>query len=584
MFLVDVMNKLTSYIKPYWKWALLAPIFMFIEVICDLLQPTMLANIVDNGIKQGDIPYIIHTGAKMFCIALAGMVGGMGCTVASSITSQNFGADLRSAVFKKIQSFSFLNIDKFKTSSLITRLTNDIVHLQMMVLMSLRMMIRAPLLFIGGIIMAVSLNAKLSLILVISIPLLMVVLYTRMKKSRPLFSAVQQKLDKINAVIRENLLGIRVVKAFVRADHEKKRFADANDDLMFASMRAFGFVILIMPLVMLIMNLSIVGVLWLGGIYVNSGDLEVGEIMAYINYITQILFSLMMIGNMLLFMTHAAVSIQRVNEVLDTNIDICNAPDADTCPISSGEVLFENVSFGYGGSGEHLVLRDINFCAKSGQTIAILGATGSGKSTLINLIPRFYDVTSGSVKVDGRDVRVVDLATLRNGIGIVPQETVLFSGSIKDNIRWGKKDATDGEIVEVCKIAQAHDFITSFSEAYDTQLGQRGVNLSGGQKQRIAIARAIIKKPKILLLDDSTSSVDMVTEQRIQQGLKQFAKDCTIFIIAQRISSVLDSDTILILSDGQIIAQGTHYELLKYCSIYQDIYNSQLGEGVIIDA
>jgi len=578
------MKKLLQFIKPYWKSTLLAPMLMFIEVICDLLQPTMLANIVDNGVKKGNLSYILHTGLFMLCIAIIGMVGGMGCTVASSISSQNFGADLRSAVFKKIQSFSFSNIDRFKTSSLITRLTNDITQLQMMVLMSLRMMIRAPLLFIGGIIMAVSINAKLSLILAISVPLLAIVLYSTMKRSTPLFTIMQQKLDRVNAVIRENLSGVRVVKAFVRADHEKKRFTEANDDLMFISMRAFGLVISMMPLVMLIMNLSIAAVLWLGGVYVNYGEIEVGQIMAYINYITQILFSLMMIGNMLLFMTRAAASIQRVNEVLDTHVDVCNAPDADTRPILSGNVSFEGVYFGYGSSEEHLVLRNINFDAISGQTIAILGATGAGKSTLVNLIPRFYDATDGSVKVDNRDVRTIDLETLRSGIGIVPQDTILFSGSIKDNIRWGKKDATDDEIIEACKIAQAHDFIMSFPDGYDTQLGQRGVNLSGGQKQRIAIARAVIKKPPILILDDSTSAVDMITEQRIQQGLKQFIKGGTTFIIAQRISSVLDADMILILNNGKIDAKGTHEELLKSSPIYQDIYNSQLGEGAAIDA
>ncbi|MDK2991018.1 MAG: ATP-binding cassette, subfamily multidrug efflux pump [Clostridiales bacterium] len=578
------MRKLLSYLKPYWKSTLLAPILMFIEVTCDLLQPTLLASIVDNGVAKGNLSYIIRTGGLMLCIALIGMVGGMGCTLASSISSQHFGADLRSAVFKKIQSFSFSNIDRFKTSSLITRLTNDITQLQMMVLMSLRMMIRAPLLFIGGIIMAISLNAKLSLILVVSIPLLILVLYRTMKKSTPLFSMMQQKLDRVNAVIRENLSGVRVIKAFVRAEHEKNRFATANDDLMQVSLRAFGLIIIMMPIVMLIMNLSIVAVLWLGGINVAAGDMEVGQVMAYINYITQILFSLMMIGNMLLFITRASASIQRVNEVLDTPVDIRNNPDADFTPISSGHVSFENVSFGYSENKEHLVLKGINFHVQSGQTIAILGATGAGKSTLVSLIPRFYDVTDGSIKVDNRDVRSVDLATLRSSIGIVPQDTILFSGSIKDNIRWGKKNATDEEIIEAAKIAQAHDFITSFPDGYETQLGQRGVNLSGGQKQRIAIARAIIKKPRILILDDSTSAVDMVTEQRIQQGLKQFIKECTTFIIAQRISSVMDADKILILSDGRIAAQGTHYELLKYSSIYQDIYNSQLGEGALIDA
>ena len=578
------MKKLLSYLKPYWKAALLAPILMLIEVICDLSQPTLLARIVDNGVAKSNLPYILNTGVLMLGIALIGMAGGMGCSVASSIASQNFGASLRSAVFKKIQLLSPLNIDRFKTSSLVTRLTNDITQLQTVVLMSLRIMVRAPLLFIGGIIMAVSLNARLALILTVSIPLLAAVIYYRMKKSTPLFSYMQEKLDRVNAVIRENLSGIRLIKAFVRADHEKKRFATANDELMYATLRAFNLVITMMPIVMLIMNFSIVAVLWFGGWDIDRGNMEVGEIIAFVNYITQILFSLMMIGNILLFVSRASASAERVNEVLDTDIDIKNADNPDFTPLSSGEVAFENVSFGYSGDKNQLVLKEISFHAPSGKTIAILGSTGSGKSTLVNLIPRFYDVTSGQVTVDKRDVRSMDLATLRSGMGIVPQDTILFSGTIKDNIRWGKEDATDEEIIEAARVAQAHEFIMSFPEGYDTQLGQRGVNLSGGQKQRIAIARAIIKKPPILILDDSTSAVDVVTEQRIQKALKEFIRGSTIFIIAQRISSVMDADKILVLNEGRIEAEGTHEELLKSSPLYQDIYNSQLGEGVMIDA
>ncbi len=578
------MKKLLSYLKPYWKPTLLAPILMLIEVICDLSQPTLLASIVDNGVAKSNLPYILNTGALMLGIALIGMAGGMGCSVASSIASQNFGASVRSAVFKKIQSLSPLNIDRFKTSSLVTRLTNDITQLQMVVLMSLRIMVRAPLLFIGGIIMAVSLNARLTLILTVSIPLLAAVIYYRMKKSMPLFSFMQQKLDRVNAVIRENLSGIRLVKAFVRADHEKKRFATANDELMHATLRAFNLIITMIPMVMLIMNFSIVAVLWFGGWDINRGNMEVGQIIAFVNYITQILFSLMMIGNILLFVSRASASAERVNEVLDTDIDIKNADNPDFTPLSSGEVTFEKVSFGYSGDKNQLVLKEISFHAPSGKTIAILGSTGSGKSTLVNLIPRFYDVTSGRVMVDKRDVRSMDLATLRSGMGIVPQDTILFSGAIKDNIRWGKEDATDEEIIEAARVAQAHEFIMSLPEGYNTQLGQRGVNLSGGQKQRIAIARAIIKKPPILILDDSTSAVDVVTEQRIQKALKEFITGSTIFIIAQRISSVMDADKILVLNEGRIEAEGTHEELLKSSPIYQDIYNSQLGEGVMVDA
>ncbi|HQE25028.1 MAG TPA: ABC transporter ATP-binding protein [Candidatus Atribacteria bacterium] len=577
------MRKLLSYLKPYWKLALLAPILMFIEVVCDLYQPTLLASIVDNGVAKSDLPYILRTGLLMLGIAVVGMVGGVGCSVASSMASQNFGAHLRSAVFQKVQSFSSSNVDKFSTSSLVTRLTNDITQLQTLVLMSLRIMVRAPLLFIGGIIMAVSINARLTLILVVSIPLLILVLRYTIGKAMGFFSIMQQKLDRVNAVIRENLAGVRLIKAFVRADYEKERFATANDDLMYISLQALNLIITMMPIVMLIMNFSIVAVLWFGGGQVNRGTMEVGQVIAFVNYMTRILFSLITISNILLFVSRASASAERVGEVLDTDIDIKSAPDADYTPLASGEVEFEDVWFGYGGGKKQMVLKGISFHAPSGKTIAILGATGSGKSTLVNLIPRFYDVVDGRVMVDKRDVRSIDLATLRSGIAIVPQDTILFSGTIKDNIRWGRKDATDEEIIEAAKIAQAHEFIMSFPDGYDTQLGQRGVNLSGGQKQRIAIARAIIKKAPILILDDSTSAVDVVTEQRIQKGLKEFMSGSTIFIVAQRISSVMDADKILILSEGRIEGEGTHEELLKSNPLYQDIYNSQLGEGVIID-
>lgn len=576
--------KLLSYLKPYWRATLAAPLLMLIEVICDLFQPTLLARIVDEGVMKNNIPLVLSTGGLMIGIALIGMIGGVGCSIASSIASQNFGADLRSATFKKIQSFSFANMDNFKISSLITRLTNDITQVQMLVLMSLRIMVRAPLLFIGGIIMAVSINAKLSAILLASIPLLLAVIYFVIKKSMPLFTEMQKRIDRVNAVMRENLSGVRVVKAFVRSDLEKNRFAEASQDLMNTSLRAFKLIIAMMPVVMLIMNLSVVAVLWFGGLQVNAGGMEVGQIMAFINYMTQILFSLMMIGNIFIFVSRASASAQRINEVLQTEVDIKNADNADIAPISAGRVVFENVSFSYEGVKGQPVLKNISFEAEPGQTIVILGATGSGKSTLVSLIPRLYDATEGRVLVDGRDVREIDLKTLRSAIGMVLQETVLFSGSIKDNIRWGNEHATDEEIIEAAKIAQAHDFIMSFPDGYDTQLGQRGVNLSGGQKQRLAIARAIVKKPAILILDDSTSAVDLATEQRIQRGLKRAIQGCTTFVIAQRITSVMDADKILVLDGGRIVAQGTHDQLLRSDPVYQDIYNSQLGEGAVVDA
>lgn len=577
------MKRLLVYLKPYWKMVILAPLLMVIEVVCDLSQPTLLAKIVDDGIAKGDIDLIIRTGLLMVGVAFIGMIGGVGCTIASSIASQGFGADLRSAVFRKIQSFSFSNLDRFKPSTLITRLTNDITQLQQLVLMSLRIVVRAPLLFLGGILMAVSINSRLSTILFIAIPLQIIAFLYLMKKGFPLFTIMQQKIDRVNAVIRENLAGIRVVKAFVREDMEKSRFNSANEDLMNTSIRAFMPIITLMPFIMLVMNLSVVAVLWFGGLLVARENMHVGEIMAFINYLTQILFSLMMIGNIFIFISRASASAKRVSEVLDTEVDIKNPANPDTNPITEGEVIFEDVSFSYDGTGEDPVLEDISFTAYPGETVAIIGTTGSGKSTLVSLIPRLYDVTRGRILIDGRDVREIDIDILRSSISIVLQETILFSGTIKENILWGNEFATDEEVIEIAKIAQAHDFIMSFPDGYDTQIGQRGVDLSGGQKQRIAIARALIKKPVILILDDCTSAVDLATERRILRGLKSISR-CTTFIIAQRISTVMNADKILVLDDGRLIAQGTHSELLVTCPIYQDIYKSQIGEEAVIDA
>lgn len=577
------MRKLLVYLKPYWKVAILAPILMVIEVICDLSQPTLLARIVDYGIVKGDLHFILRTGLLMIGIAFIGMIGGVGCTITSTIASQGFGTDLRASVFRKIQSFSFSTLDKFKASTLITRLTNDITQLQNLVMMSLRIVVRAPLLFLGGIVMMISINYKLATILIFVVPILAFIFTHLVKRSFPLFTIVQQKIDKLNGVILENLLGIRVVKAFVREELEKSRFNTANEDLMCASLNAFMLMITFMPLITLIMNLGVTAVLWFGGLLVNRGDMHVGQIMASVNYMTQILFSLMMIGNIFTFISRASASAERVNEILEAEIDIKNSLNADKTPITNGEVIFENVSFSYDGFGGELVLKDISFTASPGEVVAILGTTGSGKSTLVNLIPRLYDVSSGRILIDGRDIREIDLDVLRSAISAVPQETILFSGTIKENILWGNESATDEEVIDSAKIAQAHDFIMSFPEGYDTVIGQRGVDLSGGQKQRIAIARAIIKKPAILILDDCTSAVDLATEQRILKGLKGL-KRCTTFIIAQRISTIMNADKILVLEDGELIAQGKHEELLQSCPLYQEIYKSQIGEEVLVDA
>ncbi|ACI19218.1 ABC transporter ATP-binding protein [Dictyoglomus thermophilum] len=574
------MKKLLKFLKPYTYAVVLAPLLMLVEVVCDLYQPTLLARIVDQGILKNNFQVIWNTGLIMIGIALIGMVGGIGCTVFASIASQNFGRDLRNELFKKVQKFSFHNIDKFKTSSLITRLTNDVVQLQTLVMMSLRIMVRAPLLFIGGIIMAISLNKNLSFIFLLSIPILILLFLFIMKKSFPLFSEVQKRIDYVNNVVRENLVGIRVVRAFRREDYEKERFRYANSALMNAVIKAIMLMIIAMPLFMLVMNLSILAVLWFGGLLVEKGNMQVGEVMAYINYMTQILFSLMMIGNILMFISRASASASRVVEVLDEKIDIEDKKDSDTRPIETGKVKFEHVYFSYSKDREP-VLVDIDFEVKAGEIIGIIGTTGSGKSTLVNLIPRLYDVTSGRLLVDGRDVRSINLKVLRSAISMVPQDTILFSGTIKENICWGKEDATDEEVIKAAKLAQAHDFIINLPDGYDTVIGERGVTLSGGQKQRIAIARALIKNPKILILDDATSAVDFVTEQKIIKGLKEIMKNCTTFLIAQRVSTMMNADKIIILDKGRIVGFGTHYELLERNPIYQEIYKSQIDEEVV---
>ncbi|SHI93596.1 ATP-binding cassette, subfamily B [Geosporobacter subterraneus DSM 17957] len=575
------MRKLFSYLKPYWKAASLAPLLMMVEVITDLIQPILMANIIDRGIAAGDVDYIIRTGIGMVGIAIIGLAGGFGCVIASGIASQSYGADLRSALFKKIQSFSFANLDRFKTSSLITRMTNDVTQVQNMVMMSLRIMVRAPLLSIGGIIMTVSINPRLASILFIAIPIMAFVLVIVARKGFPLFSAVQSRLDRVNDVMRENLAGIRVIKAFVRSDLEQDRFRTANEALMDVTVKASRIMASTMPFIMLIMHLSIVAIIWFGGIQVNNGQMQVGEVVAFISYMTQILFSLMMVAIIFIMFSRAKASADRIQEVLETEVDLKDLFVESPGFIEQGRVVFENVSFRYSDAKGEPILKNISFTAEPGQTIAILGGIGSGKSTLVSLIPRLYDATEGAVLIDGQNVRNIPLERLRSSVGFVLQESILFTGSIRENLRWGKEDATDEEMERAARMAQAHEFIMSFPQGYDTLLGQKGVNLSGGQKQRLALARAILKEPPILILDDSTSAVDLGTESKIQAALNQMQRKPTIFVIAQRISSVMDADKILILEDGRIAAEGIHQQLLETSEIYLDIYQSQMGEGAI---
>ncbi|ADQ05687.1 ABC transporter related protein [Caldicellulosiruptor owensensis OL] len=572
------MLKLFRYLKPYTWAVILAPLFMILEVAMDLMQPRFMERIIDIGLKRGDIEYILKTGLIMILAALIGMIGGGGCVVFSSIASQNFAYDLRCDLFKKIMSFSFKNVDRFRPETLITRLTNDVVQMQNIVMMMLRIVVRAPFLFIGGIIMTLTIDPKLSLVLFISIPFVILIFYIMIKYSFPLFSQVQKRIDRVNAVMRENLLGSRVVKAFVRHEYEQKRFYNANRELLETSMKAFGIVVITMPLFGLVMNMAMVGVVWFGGFEVKYGSLQVGQLMAFINYTMQILFSLMMIGNIFLFITRASASAERINEVLECDIDIKSKENAVKKPIEFGKVEFRNVTFYYNQDENSPALENISFIVNPGETVGIIGTTGSGKSTLVSLIPRLYDVQEGEVLIDDVNVKDYDVEVLRKCISIVLQDTILFTGTIKENIAWGNENATMEEIIQAAKAAQAHHFIMSFEKGYDTEVSERGVNLSGGQKQRISIARAILKRPKILILDDCTSAVDMATEKKIQAALKEYTKGTTTFIIAQRISSIRHADKIIVMDAGKIVAIGTHDELVKNCPIYREIYLTQSGE------
>ncbi|TYQ12835.1 UNVERIFIED_CONTAM: ATP-binding cassette subfamily B protein [Acetivibrio alkalicellulosi] len=574
------MKRFGKYLKKYWKGMILAPLMMMIEVLADILHPFIMAQIVDNGITTGDTVYIVRMGFLMLILVIVGVGGGIGCTVFASNVSQRFGADVRMDVFKKIQSFSFYNLDKYKTSSLITRLTNDVTQLQHVVMMMLRIMVRAPLLCLGGIFMAFRINAGLASIIIIIIPVLLITMFVLVKKVLPLFTAVQQKLDSLNSVIRENLTGIRVVKAFVRSDYENKRFADTNDEFVQISINAWRRIALAMPILFFLMNITVCAVIWFGAFKVNSGDMQIGQVMAFVNYMVQILFALMMVAYALMMISRGKASFTRIGEILGEQVSNKNGDVITGVTIDKGSISFENVSFTYKDS-ETPAISNISFSAKSGETVAILGATGSGKSTLVNLIPRFYEVTEGRILIDNKDSKNIDLVTLRKGISMVLQETILFSGTIIDNIRWGKEDASEEEVIEAAKAAQAYEFICKFPQGFNTVLGQRGVNVSGGQKQRLAIARAIINKPPILILDDSTSAVDTATELKLQTALKENIKNTTCIVIAQRISTVLEADKIIVLENGKIVSMGSHLELLNKSDVYRDIYHSQLGEEAV---
>lgn len=551
-------------------------------MISELFMPKIMTKIIQNGVPNGDYIYIGKLISLMVLLSVLGILGGVGCLIVASSVSQRAGTDLRRDLFMKIQGFSFFNIDQFQTSSLITRLTNDITQIQRIIQMALRLLIRAPLLSVGSIIMAVSINAKLTLVFVMAAPIVILAMVFIICKGFPLFRLVQKKLDEVNRVMRENLSGVRVVKSFVRSDYEKEKFKKVNEDYRNTTMKAFRITVMMSPIMMLVLNLTIVAILWFGGIQVKSGTARPEEIIAFITYLMQIMMALMMLGMVFMIFSRSKVSIDRVEEVMQTEADIKGPAHPILPPTSMGKVEYRNVSFRYAGGRGDPVLEHISFTAKPGQTVAILGETGAGKSTLVNLMPRLYDVSEGKIQIDGVNIKDYELKELRNRVSVVLQEVILFSGTILENIRWGNPDATEEEIIEATKAAQAHEFIMGLPNQYDTKLGQKGINLSGGQKQRISIARALIKKPSILIFDDSTSAVDMATEKKIQKTMEQMEYKCTKFLIAQRISSVKHADKILVLKGGRIVAEGDHNYLMETSEEYQNIYASQMGKGAVI--
>lgn len=573
------MFKLLKYLKgPAIFYAILAPILMLLEVAMDLTLPTMLSNIVDIGIANSDINYVLTAGAKMILFAFLGLIGGVGCSIFSTIAAVNLGQNLRDGLFAKIQSLSFLELDHFKTSSLITRLTNDITQVQTMVMMGLRILVRAPLLCIGGLWMAYRLSQSLSIVFVITIPIILIFVAIVMSKSFPLFKTMQEKIDKVNNVMRENLLGVRVIKAFTMEHKQRDRFNEANDDLMSQSIRAQKIMIILNPVVMLLVNFSVIGVLWYGGYLVQDGLLETGKIMAFINYLTQIMMSMMMVIMISMNFSRAKASADRINEVFATNSSI--QENEKTAELTNYDIEFKNVSFKYHEHSEE-VLKDISFKIKQGNQVGIIGGTGSGKSSLVNLIPRLYDVSEGEVLIGGQNVKTLSLSELRDKIGVVLQESILFSGTIASNFKFGYHEATQDELDDAAKDAQAMEFIQAKEDGYETVVEQRGKNLSGGQKQRVSIARTLIRDPKILILDDSSSALDMATESKLQRAIKERMKESTVIMIAQRISAVMDADQIIVLDQGEISGIGTHEELLKTNEIYRSIAISQLGEEAV---
>lgn len=573
------MKRYWKYIKPYLSAFIIGPILMIVEVVGEVLLPKLMANIINIGAANHDVPYIISMGAVMVLTALFMMAGGVGGAYFAAKAAISFSADLRSDTFQKVQQFSFANLDQYSTGSLVTRLTNDVTQVQNLINMALRMMLRAPGMLIGALIMAFIMNAQLALVILVVIPLLVLLIGLVIKTAFPRFNMMQKKLDALNSNIQEVLTNVRVIKSFVRGEYEEEKFARSNEELKESSLSAFNVVILNMPIMMLIMNLTTLGVVWFGGKQILAGSMPVGDLTAFTSYIVQILMSLMMLAMVLLQCSRAMASLHRITEVLDTKVSLtddgCAQPDKK---VESGRVEFKDVTFRYYKDNKEAVLSHISFQIESGKVLGIIGGTGSGKTTLVQMIPRLYDADQGEILVDGVNVKDYSLQNLRQGVGMVLQKNVLFSGSIMENLMWGDEEASQEEILQAARAAQADGFVSGFVKGYETELGQGGVNVSGGQKQRLCIARALIKKPKILILDDSTSAVDTATEAKIRESFGTTLKDTTKIVIAQRITSVMEADEILVLEEGQIVGKGSHEELLAGCQAYQEIYYSQMDK------
>jgi ATP-binding cassette subfamily B multidrug efflux pump len=567
------------FVRPYRRQAIIALVLLAGQVAFDLLIPRLTQRVIDQGVLKQDMPIILHTALLMLAAAATSALFAVANTFLSVRVSQNTTADLRSAFVRRVQTLSFGNLDRIQTGQLLVRATSDITQVQTIVQMSLRILTRAPLWILGSIVMLTLTSTELAGVMSILAMIILGLIWVITIKAPPLFTLVQQKLDRLNQVLEENLAGVRVVKAFVRGEHENARFGRVNKELTTETVRVMQLVALLTPTMQLVVNMGVVAVVWFGGNMVIRGSSDLGRLLASANYMLSSLFPLLMLGGMIGPLSAADASARRILEVLDGEPDVKEDAQAAPLPVVKGRVAFENVSFAYNGHDGTGVLRDINLTAEPGETVAVLGATGAGKSSLVHLIPRFYDVCGGRVTLDGTDVRDLPLGQLRARIGVALQEAVLFGGTIRDNIRYGRPDASDEEVVAAARVAQAHDFVMSFPDGYDTLVGQRGATLSGGQRQRISIARALLIEPRVLILDDSTSAVDVETESQIQDELAKEKQERTNLIIAQRISTVLNADKIVVLDQGTVSAIGTHDELMLSSPIYQEIYQSQLGDG-----